>query len=276
MSKIGVTLARNLRGNSYVAQAKQWATQLDALYVERPQNDTLENFVNEFGFNAIVVVEKAGPRIYMAEDLANGDTQGFTYHQGMTLLRLINMRRGLPVHLREALNLSPGKHVLDCTMGLAADTAIASVLIGETGVIVGVEASPLVHLAVSYGLKTHDTGDAELNAAMRRIQTVCSEATDYLEQCIANHTRFDVVYFDPMFRRPVKGSVAMEALRTVAYTQPLSQKAVLLAKQVSDRVVIKERNRYILEGYGCHEFIGGKYSRFVYGIIDVKTNINKG
>ncbi len=276
MTNIGVTLARNLRGEQYVEQAKQWARQVGGTYVERAQNDTMANFVRDHALDALVVVEKAGPRIYTAEELAAGDVQGFAYHQGMTLLRLINMRRGLPVHLREALALAPGKRVLDCTMGLAADTAIASVLVGKTGFVMGVEASPLVHLAVSLGLKTHDTGDEELNAAMRRIHTVCSEAKEYLQYCVDHDIHYDVVYFDPMFRNPVKGSVAMDALRTVAYDKPLSRTAVALAKQVANRVVIKERNRYILEGYGCREFIGGKYSRFVYGVIQASQDTNKG
>ena len=78
---------------------------------------------------------------------------------------------------------------------------------------------------------------------------------------------FDVVYFDPMFRRPVQGSVSMDALRPLAYEHPLSSDAIRLALELAPRVVIKERNEYVLREYGCQEFVGGKYSRVKFGII---------
>ena len=59
----------------------------------------------------------------------------------------------------------------------------------------------------------------------------------------------------------------MDSLRPVAYEKPLSDTTVELALQLAPRVVIKERNEYILREYGCQEFVGGKYSKVKFGII---------
>ena len=147
-------------------------------------------------------------------------------------------------------------------LGLAADAAISSYAVGEDGTVVGLEASPLLYFAVSYGLKNYVAEDADLTAALRRIQPVQALAEDYLTQ-----DSFDVVYFDPMFRHPVNGAKGMEALRPLSYEEALSAETLQLALRVAPRVVIKERSEYILREYGCEEFIGGKYSRIKYGII---------
>ena len=76
-----------------------------------------------------------------------------------------------------------------------------------------------------------------------------------------------MVYFDPMFRHPVQGSKAMEALRPLALEEPLDRTTVELALKVAPRVVIKERSEYLLREYGCQEYVGGKYSRIKFGII---------
>lgn len=118
---------------------------------------------------------------------------------------------------------------------------------------------------MSYGLKNYVAEDADLTAALRRIQPVQALAEDYLTQCAPDS--FDVVYFDPMFRHPVNGAKGMEALRPLSYEEALSAETLQLALRVAPRVVIKERSEYILREYGCEEFIGGKYSRIKYGII---------
>ena len=181
------------------------------------------------------------------------------------MLRLQQLKRGATEHLLTALDLRPGKRVLDATLGLAADAAISSYIVGDEGTVVGLEASPLLHFAVSYGLQHYVAEDADLTAALRRIQPAQALAEDYLAQCAPDS--FDVVYFDPMFRHPVNGAKGMEALRPLSYEEALSAETLQLALKAAPRVVIKERSEYILREYGCEEFIGGKYSRIKYGII---------
>lgn len=255
--RVGVTIARNAGAAAQVI-GRQWAEQLGVPYFDRPQNSPVASLLKEQQLTALIVVEKDGPRIH-------GDGGTFAYHPGMAVLRLQQLKRGGKEHLPAALALHEGSRVLDCTLGLAADAAIAAYCVGEKGRVVGVEASTLVHFAVNYGLANYVADDADLTTALRRIEAVCSTAEDYLRQCAPDS--FDVVYFDPMFRNPVQGSDGMRALRPFSYEQSLSRTAVKLALEVAPRVVIKERNEYILRGYGCHEFIGGRYSRVKYGII---------
>ncbi|MBR6637072.1 MAG: class I SAM-dependent methyltransferase, partial [Phascolarctobacterium sp.] len=161
--------------------------------------------------------------------------------------------------------LREGMRVLDGTLGLAGDAAIASYLVGEKGKVVGVEASILLHFVVENGLRSYAAEDPDLTSALRRITTVRATAEEYLENCEADS--FDVVYFDPMFRYPVQGSSAMEPLRPVAYEKPLNQRTIELALKAAPKIVIKERSEKILREYGCTEILGGRYSRIKFGII---------
>ena len=131
--------------------------------------------------------------------------------------------------------------------------------------MVGLEASLLLHFAVQHGLAHYECKTPLLTAALRRVEAVHAVAAEYLATCAPNS--FDVVYFDPMFRHPVQGSKAMEALRPLSLEEPLARSTVELALKVAPRVVIKERSEYLLAEYGCQEYVGGKYSRIKFGII---------
>lgn len=255
---VGVTVSRNNAGGGAVAQAKEWAAALQGQYIERAHNLSVPDLLEQRNLAALVVVESAGPRVHCREG-------SFAYHPSMAGLRVQNLQRGGQDHLVSALGLRPGLRVLDCTLGLGSDAAVASYAVGAAGRVVGLEASPLLHFAVSWGLAHYEAKDAELNAALRRIQTVNITAEAYLRACAPGS--FDAVYFDPMFRRPVTGSKNMEALRPLAWEQPLEKAVVELALRAAPVVVIKERGTKLLQSYGCREFAGGKYSRVVYGIV---------
>ena len=256
--KVGVTIARNARGSAAIEQARAWARELDAEYIMRPHNLGVDELRQQHALTALVVGEKDGPRIH-------SEAGSFAYHPGMAVLRMQQLKRGQTEHLVAALGLEPGVRVLDATLGLAADAAISAYVVGAGGRVVGLEASPLLHFAVSYGLAHYEAEDADLTAALRRIEPVQALAQDYLAQCVPG--QFDVVYFDPMFRHPVNGAKGMEALRPLSYEAPLDAETLTLAKSIAPRVVIKERSEYILREYGCQKFVGGKYSRVKYGVI---------
>lgn len=256
--KIYVTVARNGVEDSITILAKLCAQQLNATYIERQEYKSVDNLLKQYDVAAVIVFEKNGPRIH-------SKFGNFAYHPGMSILRMQQIKNGKQDYLAEALDLKIGSKVLDCTLGLAADAVIASYYVGNTGEIIGLEASSLIYCVVEHGLKNYNTNDKDLNIAMRKIKTVRVDANTYLKTCASNS--FDVVYFDPMFRNPVQGAKAMDALRPLSYAQPLGRSMVKLALKIAPRVVIKERNEYILQGYGCKKFVGGKYSKFKYGII---------
>lgn len=258
VGKYAVMLSRNARGSAAIETAKAMAAQLGVAYVERPHNQVLEAFMAAQGLAAVIVLEKDGPRIHSEHGT-------FAYHPGMAEIRVQQLLRGAPDHLVRALDLHPGARVLDCTLGLASDAAVAACVAGPTGRVVGLEASLLLHFAVQHGLAHYECKTPLLTAALRRVEAVHAVAAEYLATCAPNS--FDVVYFDPMFRHPVQGSKAMEALRPLSLEEPLASSTVELALKVAPRVVIKERSEYLLAEYGCQEYVGGKYSRIKFGII---------
>ena len=257
VGKYAVMLSRNARGSAAIETAKAMAAQLGVAYVERPHNQVLEAFMAAQGLAAVIVLEKDGPRIHSEHGT-------FAYHPGMAEIRVQQLLRGAPDHLVRALDLHPGARVLDCTLGLASDAAVAACVAGSTGRVVGLEASLLLHFAVQHGLAHYECKTPLLTAALRRVEAVHAVAAEYLATCA--HNSFDVVYFDPMFRHPVQGSKAMEALRPLSLEEPLARSTVELALKVAPRVVIKERSEYLLAEYGCQEYVGGKYSRIKFGI----------
>ena len=258
VGKYAVMLSRNARGSAAIETAKAMAAQLGVAYVERPHNQVLEAFMAAQGLAAVIVLEKDGPRIHSEHGT-------FAYHPGMAEIRVQQLLRGAPDHLVRALDLHSGSRVLDCTLGLASDAAVAACVAGSTGRVVGLEASLLLHFAVQHGLAHYECKTPLLTAALRRVEAVHAVAAEYLATCAPNS--FDVVYFDPMFRHPVQGSKAMEALRPLSLEEPLARSTVELALKVAPRVVIKERSEYLLAEYGCQEYVGGKYSRIKFGII---------
>lgn len=256
--KYAVMLSRNARGSGAIAAAKAMAAELGVTYLDRPHNQVLEEFMVAQGLAAVIVLEKDGPRIHSQYGT-------FAYHPGMAEIRVQQLLRGAPDHLVKALDLRCGARVLDCTLGLASDAAVAACVVGETGRVVGLEASLLLHFAVKHGLAHYECKTPLLTAALRRVEAVHAVAAEYLASCAPDS--YDVVYFDPMFRHPVQGSKAMEALRPLALEEPLAKSTVELALKVAPRVVIKERSEYLLAEYGCTEYVGGKYSRIKFGII---------
>ena len=53
--KIGVTTARNATGGTAAAQARAWAEQLGAIYVERPHNMGVDELMAQHELAALVV-----------------------------------------------------------------------------------------------------------------------------------------------------------------------------------------------------------------------------
>ena len=255
--RFAVTAGRKGSGD-LLTTAKEWAAYFDVPYIERASKGSLEELRQQNNLDAILVATADGPQIYNNEGT-------FFYHPGMAVLRLQRLKNNEHDHFALALELREGMRVLDGTLGLAGDAAIASYLVGEKGKVVGVEASILLHFVVENGLRSYEAEDPDLTNALRRIATVQATAEEYLENCEADS--FDVVYFDPMFRYPVQGSSAMEPLRPVAYEKPLNQRTVELALKAAPIIVIKERSEKILREYGCTEILGGRYSRIKFGII---------
>ncbi|THF74608.1 class I SAM-dependent methyltransferase [Cohnella fermenti] len=169
----------------------------------------------------------------------NGDAPPLFFHPSMALIRVKRLREGDTDALLRAASPLPGDSVLDCTAGLASDSLVLSYAVGEQGKVVALEASRVLHTIVREGLQEYDTGMEDVNGAMRRIEAVHAEHLAYLKGLAGRSV--DIVFFDPMFSKPVMESTSLLPLRSVALDARLTEEAVAEALRVArKRVVLKE------------------------------------
>jgi len=237
--------------------AKAWARELKVPYIERSDAKSLGEMLEENGLDALLVASGKGPRVF-------GASGTFMYHPGVGMIRWKRAQRGEKDHFLEAAGLKKGDRFLDCTMGLASDSLMASFAVGKEGRVVGLEASRLICFTVSRSLPLYSDGPKEMLEDLRRIEPVFAEAGEYLARL--EKDSFDVIYFDPMFHVPVASSDGISALRQLACRKELDKKTVDLALLAAPKVVIKERSEKFLRSLGCTMVTGGRYSRVRYGI----------
>ena len=225
-------------------------------------NDSLEELRAAYGVDAALVARRGLLTLVTAE----GE---LFFHPGMSHLRIKNLLLGYGDHLISALRLTDGMHVLDCTLGTGADAIVESFAVGTQGTVTALEANPLIAAVIADGL-AHATGDNyEMHAAMRRIVVHHADALTFLRA--AETDSYDVVYFDPMFRRPLHESAGMNALRVCADMRALTNETIVEACRVAHRrVVMKERRESAeFERLGFPHITGGKYSRIAYGVMEL-------
>ena len=189
------------------------------------------------------------------------------FHPNTAHLRIKNLRGGEGDRLIDALGISAGSKVLDCTLGLGADAIVASFVAGESGKIVGLEINPLIAAVVSHGMKNFTDDRPYILEAMRRVEVLNVDCGEYLKTCADNS--FDAVYFDPMFCRPIKKSSGINPLRPLADNSSLTPEIIQEACRVAKSRVVMKNNS------GSSEFTrlgfkvadGGKYSSVAFGVI---------
>ena len=248
-------------------EARRIAAEFQVCYVERGRQ-SLKVMMETNGVSQLLVVGKNG---------LTAQTPGgpMFFHLSMAELRLKNLADGKPDHMTEALGMADGISILDCTLGLGTDAIVASYLTGETGRVLGLEASPVLAFLVKTGLRTFHTATDALTAALRRIEVKNLDSADYL-RCLPDKS-WDVVYFDPMFRQPVYNSSALKPLRFLADKRPLTPEMIADACRVArQRVVIKEaQGSDEFTRLGCQKFYGGKHSSVAYGVIECAAGSNR-
>lgn len=200
------------------------------------------------------------------------DTPGgeYFFHLNLAKMRIKNLQAGKHDHMIDAMALAPGDTVLDCTLGLASDAVVASFHTGTSGRVVGLEVVPVVAEITRRGLAAYDPEEPEIKAAMARITVINTGYQDYLPGL--PDKSFDIVYFDPMFRRPVKASSSMAPLRFLADHMPVPPVMVKEAIRVArKRVVIKEaRQSEEFARLGFNRRVGGKYASIAYAYLDAR------
>jgi len=212
--------------------------------------------------DGVIVWHDSGPILYTGEEKT-------FFHPSMAKNRLGAFRKSFKQDsLIEACGLNKGDSFLDCTLGLGADSIVASYF-SETGRIVGLESSPVLAAVIKWGMKLYNGDTPWLNEAIHRIQVINCRHEDYLQQAPDNS--FDIVYFDPMFRQPTLSSQPISALRKWANPNGLDKASIMAACRVArKRVVMKEkRDSGEFERLGFTRIYGSRHNPIGYGIIDI-------
>ncbi|MGI6468226.1 MAG: class I SAM-dependent methyltransferase [Syntrophomonadaceae bacterium] len=224
----------------------------------------LQRIKAEYRAEAILVWQKPVPVLHIGENR-------LFFHPSMAKVRLQAYRRkGQPDPLIEAARIEAGDRVLDCTLGLGADSIVLAYF--ARGPVVALESSPAIAYTIKWGMRLYHSPLYWLDEAIHRIQV---EAVDHLSYLQALPDKsFDVVYFDPMFRKPLFKSETMNPIRVLGDPQPLSEQAIGEARRVAaKRVVMKERaNSPEFSRLGFTRRAGSANNPVQFGIIEIERD----
>jgi 16S rRNA G966 N2-methylase RsmD len=243
--------------------------------------DDLDKFLSESGFDfiyrnhkginilakennadGVIVWEPKGPVLYLED-------KKFFFHPSMAKNRITAFRKQNTQDIMvRACSIEPGDDFLDCTLGLGADAIVASYFSGR-GRVVGLEISPGIYEVVKWGMKLYRSRMPWLNQTIHRIEVYKFDHYSYLKQ--QADASFDIVYFDPMFRKPILHSEALAPLRELADHSQLEPNTIAEACRVArKRVVMKELvDSGEMERLGFKKVSGSKHNPIGYGFIDI-------
>ncbi|RKN86588.1 class I SAM-dependent methyltransferase [Paenibacillus ginsengarvi] len=170
----------------------------------------------------------------------DGDTPLF-FHPSLSLVRVKRLMNGENDGLVKISGAAPGDRVVDCTAGLGSDAIVLSYAVGETGEVTAIESEPALYTVVREGLLTYDSPLKPFEAAMRRVRMKLADHLSVLRELPDRSV--DIVYFDPMFRRPALESSAIGPLRQVANHAPLAEESIREALRVARKSVVLKENK---------------------------------
>ncbi len=243
-------------------RAQAWAGRLAALFAPRKGRSITEVATDEH-VTGVLVISDRDPVYYEP-----GRELEYFFHPNMAKVRIHNLKAGRGDPMIEAMQLSEGDTVLDCTLGRGCDAIVASWVVGAAGKVAGVERIPILAALTADGLANYEIQPDDVAAAMRRIEVHQADYHNILAD--ADSANFDVVYFDPIFDQPLDGSHAMDLLRALADQQPVDAAALQEAQRVARRaVVIKQRrgSSYWEQWPFPFNIVAGGSSRVEYGIL---------
>ncbi|AZN41989.1 class I SAM-dependent methyltransferase [Paenibacillus albus] len=215
-----------------LAYAQGIAAELGGRLVPRKQ-DSLTLLREKYGDNHLLVADERGLRYYEESE------EPLYFHPSMAYVRVKRMRKGEHDPLMTLTGCQPGDSVVDCTAGLGSDSIVFSYAVGAAGSVTAIESEPILYTVVREGLQSYHTEHTDVNEAFRRIQMRNTNHLEYLRQLADKSV--DIVYFDPMFRKPMHDSSALQPLRGLANNEALSQQSVKEAVRVARKaVVLKE------------------------------------
>jgi 16S rRNA (guanine1516-N2)-methyltransferase len=222
---LGVTCSRRVteaRRSHARSRAELWG----ATFVER---DGLPLARILAGLDALLVFEPS--QIRLVDHAAN-----ICFHPGMAYQRIKRLSQGLTDPLVEAAKLHRGQRILDATLGFGQDALVAATVVGPTGSVTGLEASPILSAFADEGLPTCALPPGKDLDVAKVLTVHHAEATSWLA---THHERFDVALLDPMFLRPKRAHPSFATLRRHALHAPLTDALIVAALSRATTAVAK-------------------------------------
>ncbi|WP_019241886.1 MULTISPECIES: class I SAM-dependent methyltransferase [Bacillus] len=246
--------------DSYILKAKNVAKDLQASYISRNKK-SIANLLTTY--DNVLIVGKDGLQLYNVTG-----NEPYFFHPNLAMIRVKRLIKGEADPFIDATGLEEGSSILDCTLGLAADSIVASFVVKERGHVIGVESSPVLSYMAKQGLQSWNDHNIEIVESMRRIQVVNDDHYSILTSM--NDRSVDVVYFDPMFEESIEESNALQTISPFTNFSCLTEETIVEAKRVArKRVVLKDHFRSTrFQQFGFHQQIR-KTAKFHYGIIEV-------
>lgn len=266
MDKWAITTSKGRSKQGLSDAAGRLSRELGIPVVER-RNRSIPHLLERCGLDCLLVEEDGE----LIAHWADGGT--LTFHPGMAVHRIKQLKDGKRELLTHILELRPGDQVLDCTMGMAHDAIVLSFALGGTGSVTSLESSPLIYAVTSYGLQHWPTNSRPMAQAMTRIKPICCDYRQYLQTLKPDS--YDLLYFDPMFERPVWRADDMAPLRRAANYAPLTQELLIAAQRIARRRVVVRHRAGTLQQLHFDSVLGGKYSSLAYGVLEA-TKTDKG
>jgi hypothetical protein len=239
--------------------AKLIALDLEVPFKERKKQSVVD--LQELLNDDVMVVGKNRIEIHMI----NG-VEPLFFHPNSAMFRIKRIFKGESDPFLESTKLLTGETLLDCTLGLSADSIVAAYAVGSSGRIIGVEGNRYVAYVVSKGLKNWDSGMKDMNDAMRRIQVLSEDHFNFMKNCDDNS--FDVVYFDPMFEESISESNGIKGLKNLATKSELTEQIINEARRVAKRRIVL-KDHWKSESFNKHGFevLKRKSAKFHFGTI---------
>ncbi len=255
---ITTSKARGKHGIGLTEDAQAIAEELDIPVINR-NNKGIPKLMEMYQLDCLLVEEDN-------ELIAHWKDGGhLSFHPGMAVPRLKQIKDGEMEMLAQVAGIRSGDVILDCTLGMGSDAIVMAFASGNEGRVTSIESSPLIYAITKYGLKHWPTGSWRMKEAMDRITSVHSKYETYLAVLAENS--YDIVYFDPMFERPIMESSGIAPLRREADYAPLTQDTLHLARRAAKRRVVVKHRAGTLQNLQFDEILGGRYSAIAYGIL---------
>lgn len=255
---ITTSKARGKHGIGLTEDAQALADELHIPVIDR-NNKGIPKLMELYQLDCILVEEED-------ELIAHwSDGAHLTFHPGMAVPRIKQMKDGELEMLVQVAGICPGDSILDCTLGMGSDAIVMAFASGDKGHITSLESSPLIYAITRYGLKHWPTGSWRMKEAMERITPVNSKYELYLANLAEN--AYDIVYLDPMFEKPIMESSGIAPLRREADYAPLTQETLEYAKRAAKRRVVVKHRAGTLQHLQFDEILGGRYSAIAYGVL---------